>query len=58
MRLNLNPLQIVRTGETIFKQKFKGRNFSDEEWLQILHENPVLIERPIVKRSKTSSSYR
>ena len=48
IKLNLKPQQIIRTSEILFKQKFKGKNFSDEEWLQILHENPVLIERPIV----------
>jgi arsenate reductase len=49
-KLNLKPIQIVRTSENLFKQKFKGKKFSDEEWIQILHENPVLIERPIVVR--------
>ncbi len=48
IKLNLKPQQIIRTGEIIFKHKFKGKNFSDEEWLHILHENPVLIERPII----------
>jgi arsenate reductase len=50
-KLNLKPLQIVRKVEPIFKQKFKDKNFSDEEWLHILHENPILIERPIVVRN-------
>lgn len=50
-KLNFKPQQIIRTGEIMFRQKFKGKNFSDEEWLQILHENPILIERPIVVRN-------
>ncbi|MFA4852021.1 MAG: arsenate reductase family protein [Bacteroidales bacterium] len=50
-KLNFKPLQIVRKGEILFKQKFKDKNFSDEEWLQIIHENPILIERPIVVRN-------
>jgi len=50
-KLNLKPLQIVRTSEKLFKEKFKGKNFTDEEWIQILHENPVLIERPIVVKN-------
>lgn len=48
VKLNLTPVQIIRQNEALFKEKFKGKNFSDEEWLQIIHENPVLIERPIV----------
>lgn len=47
-KLNLKPQQIIRTNEKLFKQNFKGKNFTGDEWLQILHENPVLIERPIV----------
>ena len=50
IQLNLKPQQIIRTGEKVFKLKFKGKNFTDDEWLRILHENPVLIERPIVIR--------
>ena len=29
-------------------EQFKNGSYSDEEWLQILHEFPILIERPIV----------
>jgi arsenate reductase len=51
LKLNLKPLEIIRQNEEIFKKKFKGKNFSDDEWLQIIHENPVLIERPIVVKN-------
>ena len=47
-KLNMGPQDIIRKGETLYKEKYKGMNFSDEEWLTVLHENPVLIERPIV----------
>jgi len=50
MKLNLKPQQIIRTEEKLFKLNFKGKKFTEEEWLQILHENPLLIERPIVVR--------
>jgi arsenate reductase len=48
VKLNLKPLDIIRTGEDVFKQKFKGKNFTDDEWIQVLIENPVLLQRPIV----------
>lgn|SRR3990167_8155024 len=48
MKLNLQPKDIVRKGETIYKEKFKNSNFNTDEWIQILVENPILIERPIV----------
>ena len=47
-KLGKKPLEIVRKGETIYKENFKGKEFSDAEWLDILVENPKLIERPIV----------
>ena len=50
VRLNLKPQQIIRTGESLFKEKYKNKNFGDEEWIKILSENPILIERPIIVR--------
>lgn len=48
VKLNLKPIDIIRKGEAIYKEKFKGKNFADEEWVQIMTEHPKLIERPIV----------
>jgi arsenate reductase len=42
------PMEIIRKGEEVFKSNFKGRTFSDDEWIRIMVENPKLIERPIV----------
>jgi arsenate reductase len=50
IRLHLKPIDIIRQNEDIFKTKFKNKNFSYEEWIMILIENPILIERPIVVR--------
>lgn len=47
-KLDLKPIDIVRQKEELFIKKFKGKKFTDAEWIQILIENPVLIERPIV----------
>lgn len=47
-RLNVKPIEIVRTQEDYFKQQLKGKNFSDEEWIQIIIENPKLLKRPIL----------
>jgi len=42
------PMEIIRKGEAVFKSNFKGKTFSDDEWIRIMVENPKLIERPIV----------
>jgi arsenate reductase (glutaredoxin) len=51
-QLNLKPQDILRKNEAIFKEKFKGFNFNDDEWINIMIENPKLIERPIVIDNK------
>ena len=47
-KLSLSPLDIVRTQEADYKQNFKGKDFSDDKWIEILVENPKLIRRPII----------
>ncbi len=47
-RLNVKPFELVRTQEDYFKHNLKGKNFSDEEWIQIIIENPKLLKRPII----------
>ncbi|MEI8046131.1 MAG: arsenate reductase (glutaredoxin) [Bacteroidota bacterium] len=51
MKLNMRPEEIVRTQEDEFKEKLKGKTFTDEEWITILLENPKLIQRPIVVKN-------
>lgn len=46
--LGMRPEEIVRRKEDVYKQNFKGKKHSDEEWLDILAKHPKLIERPIV----------
>ena len=42
------PMEMVRTQEDVYKKQFKGKNFTDEEWIKIMVETPKLIQRPIV----------
>ena len=52
-KLGNKPAELIRTQETEYKQNYKGKDFSDDEWIKILVENPKLIRRPIiVKESK------
>lgn len=46
--LQMKPLDLIRKNEVIFKENYKDKNLSDEEWIDIMLANPVLIERPIV----------
>jgi arsenate reductase len=47
-KLGLKPFDIIRTKEELFQKKFLNKKFTDAEWLQIIIENPILLERPIV----------
>lgn len=51
MKLNMEPQNLVRKTEDYYKKELKGKQFGKEEWIQILIENPRLIERPIVVRN-------
>ena len=49
--LGISAEQLLRKGEAIFKENYKGKEFSEEEWIQIMVDNPKLIERPIVVKN-------
>jgi arsenate reductase len=53
-KLHLNPQQIIRTQEDIYKKQFKGKNFNDDEWIKIMVEYPNLIQRPIVEKKNSA----
>jgi arsenate reductase len=46
--LGFTPIQLVRKGEAIWKENYKGKDLSDAEIIKAMIENPKLIERPIV----------
>ena len=47
-KLGIPAEKLIRKNEAIFKENFKDKSFSDDEWIKIMVENPKLIERPIV----------
>lgn len=47
-KLDMKPEQLLRKGEAIFKENYKGKSFTDAQWIKIMVENPKLIERPIL----------
>ncbi|MBO9702486.1 MAG: arsenate reductase (glutaredoxin) [Sporocytophaga sp.] len=47
-KLKIKPEELVRKKEPLYIENFKGKSFTDKQWIKILKENPVLIERPIL----------
>lgn len=46
--LGINAEDLVRKNEDVYKEKFKDKKITQQEWVKILIEHPKLIERPIV----------
>ena len=48
-KLNLSPLEVLRRGETRFKElAISLEDIDDDQLITLMAENPILIERPII----------
>ncbi|QIL41264.1 arsenate reductase (glutaredoxin) [Pedobacter sp. HDW13] len=47
-KLGIKPLKLIRKGEAVFVENYKGKTLTDEEWIEAMVKHPILIERPIV----------
>ncbi len=47
-KMNTSPSNLVRAQEDYYKKELKGKDIPDEDWIDILAENPRLIQRPII----------
>lgn len=46
--LGKKPLEMIRKQEDVFKKEIKGKEFSDEQLIELMVKNPKLIQRPII----------
>ena len=47
-KLNIKPIELVRTKESIWIENYKGKDLSDTQIIEAMLQNPKLIERPII----------
>lgn len=47
-KLDIKPIEVIRTKESIWIQNYKGKTLSDTEIIQSMVDHPILMERPIV----------
>lgn len=47
-QLGIEPIDLVRKNEAIWKEQYKGKTLSDDQILEAMATHPKLIERPIV----------
>ena len=52
--LNIKPIELVRKNEAIWKENFKNKDLDDDQIISVLSKYPKLIERPIIKKNKSS----
>lgn len=52
-KLGISPRELLRKGEQAYRDlKLKDRELSDDELINIMVDNPDLIQRPIVVRGE------
>jgi len=51
-KLKMDPADLIRKGEAIYKEKYKGKSLTDKQWIKAMITHPKLIERPIVVKGR------
>ena len=46
--LGIKAEELLRKGEPLFKEKFADKKRTSAQWIKVMAENPILIERPIL----------
>lgn len=46
--LGVKPEALIRKSEADYKENFKGKSLSDDQWIEAMVTYPKLIERPII----------
>lgn len=47
-KLGIEPEQLVRKGEEIYKTEYAGKKLTPAQWIDAMVRHPILIERPVV----------
>lgn len=51
-KLHIRAEELVRKEEKLYKDEYRNRELSEDEWIEVLAENPKLIQRPVVINGK------
>ena len=49
-KLGMEPMELVRKNESVWKEHFRGRTMSDEDVLKAMETYPKLMERPVAEK--------
>ena len=53
-KLGYAPIDLIRKNEAVWKEKFKGKDLTDDALVAAMVKYPKLIERPIVVAGKSA----
>ncbi|MCC3217118.1 MULTISPECIES: arsenate reductase family protein [Chryseobacterium] len=53
-KLNQSVFHIIRKTDKLYVENYADKNYSEEEWIKILSENPSLIQRPILVKGSVA----
>jgi arsenate reductase (glutaredoxin) len=48
-KMGKKPQDMIRTQEKEYKENYKGKNLTNDEWIKVMVENPKFIQRPIIE---------
>ena len=48
----LKVKDFIRTKESLYQERFADQTHNDSEWIEIIVDNPILLERPIIVTDK------
>lgn len=51
-KLNISAEQLIRKGEAVYKEQYKGKVLTEGQWIDAMIKEPKLIERPIVVKGE------
>ncbi len=54
-KLGISAFELIRKGEKIYKEEYKGKELSNDEWIDAMVAHPILIERPIVVKGNKAA---
>src|SRR5262245_25976350 len=52
VKLGMEPQDLVRKNEDVYKEHYAGKTLSDAQWIAAMVKHPIRIERPIVVAGK------
>lgn len=51
-KLNIQPIELIRKNENLWKENYRSKKLNNNEIIQLILDNPKLMERPIVTNNK------